>query len=84
VINPPINHKYGYYHQAIRETLPAQAQSWLDCAQQTSGSWWTHWGKWLTQYSGIKIDALDPSGLMQGVIEPAPGSYVKTKATDQE
>jgi len=79
VINPPPAEgkkpKYQYW------TGPQRAESfedWLLKAEETPGSWWPHWGKWLASHSGKKIAAREP-GAKLGVIEDAPGSYVKAK-----
>ena len=53
-------------------------EEWIATAEETPGSWWPHWIEWLTKQSGPKIDAREP-GASLGVIEDAPGSYVKTK-----
>jgi polyhydroxyalkanoate synthase len=79
VINPPAPEgkkpKYQYW------TGPQRAESfedWLLKTEETPGSWWPHWGKWLATHSGSQVPARVP-GAKVGVIEDAPGSYVKTK-----
>jgi len=79
VINPPPAEgkkpKYQYW------TGPQRAddfEEWLLKAKETPGSWWPHWGKWLASHSGGKMPARVP-GATLGVIEDAPGSYVKAK-----
>jgi polyhydroxyalkanoate synthase len=77
VVNPPTQNKYGYY---TNETHPRRPEQWLKTATFHSGSWWSHWGKWLAQYSGPLFSAnnratnsfLDP-------LEDAPGSYVQKR-----
>lgn len=80
VVNPPPadgkRHKYQYWTSRSRaDTL----EEWLAHAEETPGSWWPHWAKWLSQKSGSKVAARVP-GAKLGTIEDAPGSYVKTKA----
>ena len=80
VINPPPEEgkkdKYQYWTNKDRaETLP----EWMEGAKETPGSWWPHWAKWLAKHSGPKVAARKP-GAKLGVIEDAPGSYVRTKA----
>ncbi len=80
VVNPPPadgkRHKYQYWTSRRRaDTL----EEWLAHAEETPGSWWPHWAKWLSRQSGSKVAARVP-GAKLGTIEDAPGSYVKTKA----
>jgi polyhydroxyalkanoate synthase subunit PhaC len=75
VINPPDKPKYQYW------TNPKQAptfEAWFEAASETPGSWWVHHANWLAQHSGAKV-AARPAGTTLGVIENAPGSYVKVK-----
>lgn len=74
VINPPSANKYGYW---TCEEFPQMAESWLERATQHEGSWWSDWTKWISPYNGEKIPARQP----KQTIEPAPGSYVKAKAS---
>ncbi len=80
VINPPPadgkRPKYQYWTNSRRaDTL----EEWLAHAEETPGSWWPHWGKWLAKQSGSMVPARTP-GAKLGVIEDAPGSYVRAKA----
>jgi polyhydroxyalkanoate synthase len=80
VINPPPAEgkkaKYQYWTNKDRvETY----EEWLEGAKESPGSWWPHWAKWLAGHSGAKVAARTP-GAKLGVIEDAPGSYVRTRA----
>ncbi len=80
VVNPPPApgkpHKYQYWTNSRRaDTL----EEWLAHADETAGSWWPHWGKWLSGQSGAMVPARTP-GVKLGTIEDAPGSYVRAKA----
>ncbi len=80
VINPPAadgkKDKYQFWTNADRvETL----EEWLEGAKETPGSWWPHWAKWLAGHSGSLVAARVP-GAKLGIIEDAPGSYVRTKS----
>jgi polyhydroxyalkanoate synthase len=77
VINPPDpkRTKYQYWTGA---SSPATFAEWVKSASETPGSWWPHWVKWLTPKSGAMVPARVP-GQRLGVIEDAPGSYVKIK-----
>lgn len=77
VVNPPAAKKYCYWTNS-RKTKSADA--WLKNAEQKEGSWWTDWLAWLGPFLGEKIPARDPSAGPFKAIEPAPGSYVTTRA----
>ncbi|MCP1313835.1 class I poly(R)-hydroxyalkanoic acid synthase, partial [Halomonas sp. 707D7] len=50
-------------------------------AQYHDGSWWPHWQAWMTQNGYVdthkQVDARVPGSGALGVIEPAPGRYVR-------
>ncbi len=77
VVNPPEKVKYQYWTapKAAADTV----EEWIDMAKEHPGSWWPHWAKWLSKQSGDKIDGRKP-GATLGVIENAPGSYVREKS----
>lgn len=82
VINPPDPNrvKYQYWiNDAPKADWPGTLSEWLEAATETPGSWWPNWDGWLKKKSGKKIDARDP-GATLGVIEPAPGSYVRVRS----
>jgi polyhydroxyalkanoate synthase len=76
VVNPPALGKYQFWtnpdmkHRAL--------EYWLPDAVETAGSWWPDWDAWLKERSGRLVAAREP-GATLGVIEPAPGSYVKVR-----
>ena len=77
VINPPPadgkRHKYQFWTNPDRvDTL----EEWLEGAKENPGSWWPHWAKWLAKHSGSMVPARVP-GAKLGVIEDAPGRYVR-------
>jgi polyhydroxyalkanoate synthase len=75
VVNPPDKVKYQYW------TNPKNAKTldqWLKGASEHTGSWWPHWVEWLNERSGDWTVPREP-GETLGVIEDAPGSYVKVK-----
>jgi polyhydroxyalkanoate synthase subunit PhaC len=76
VINPPGEKvKYQYW---TNDKRAATLEAWFESASETPGSWWPHYAQWLRQYSGSEVAARTP-GARLGVIEDAPGSYVKAK-----
>jgi polyhydroxyalkanoate synthase len=78
VVNPPVAKKYGHW---TNSKLPASADDWLDGAAWHEGSWWTDWYRWLKRKGGKMVPArvIGDGRLMP--IEPAPGSYVKVRAS---
>jgi polyhydroxyalkanoate synthase subunit PhaC len=74
VVNPPAKVKYQYWTKPkfAGDTLA----EWLQGTTETKGSWWPHWVTWLTTHSGGWTVPREPGSVM-GVIEDAPGSYVK-------
>jgi polyhydroxyalkanoate synthase len=77
VVNPPDKMKYQYWTapKAAADTL----EEWIGMAKEHAGSWWPYWMEWLNRHSGGWTIPREP-GEKLGVIEDAPGSYVKTKA----
>src|SRR6056297_524312 len=78
IVNPPSKKKYGYYENA---ELPPTAEAWLAGATEHEGSWWPAWEKWLRERSGRKIPAHEPGDSEHPTLAPAPGTYVRKKAT---
>ncbi len=77
VINPPDKIKYQYWtaSRAAADTY----EEWQKMAREHPGSWWPHWAAWLAKRSGGWTAPREP-GAKLGVIEDAPGSYVKVAA----
>jgi polyhydroxyalkanoate synthase subunit PhaC len=76
VVNPPDKVKYQYWTNGKRtKTL----EQWLASAKEHPGSWWPHWADWLAERSGNWTVPREP-GENLGVVEDAPGSYVKAKS----
>jgi polyhydroxyalkanoate synthase len=79
VVNPlPEGGKKPKYQYWTNSKLAPTLEEWFSDAKETPGSWWPHWTKWLASHSGDMVDARKP-GATLGVIEDAPGSYVRTK-----
>ncbi len=81
VVSPPGKTKYPYWLNKKPLSHPDNAtlDGWISGAEEIKGSWWPFWSKWLAETSGDMVPARKP-GAKLGVIEDAPGSYVKTKA----
>ncbi|ARP82731.1 class I poly(R)-hydroxyalkanoic acid synthase [Bordetella genomosp. 8] len=92
VINPPAKQRRSYWTTDAQagsrkngnghSALPGDPSSWLARAQEHPGSWWPDWAAWLAGHSGRKIKAPSRAGSSTyPPIEPAPGRYVKVRAT---
>jgi polyhydroxyalkanoate synthase len=79
VINPPAKKKRNYW---TNDQLPATAEAWFKGAKEVAGSWWPDFTKWLNGHAGKQVPAPKSYGNAQyKVIEKAPGSFVKEKAS---
>ena len=75
VVNPPEKVKYQFWTDG---TMGGELKNWIDSATEHPGSWWPYWSEWLAKKSGGWTLPRKP-GQRLGVIEDAPGSYVKAK-----
>ena len=79
VINPASKNKRSFWAGGKQGD---DAQAWLASATEVPGSWWSHWIKWLQPVAGKPVAAKPKLGSKKyPVIEPAPGRYVKVKAS---
>ena len=78
IVNPPGRKKYGHY---TNDDLSLDADGWLGGASFHEGSWWPRWESWLRKRSGSMIPARQPGDSGYLPIAPAPGTYVRKKAT---
>ena len=76
VVNPPAQCKYQYW---TADTLPPDLDGFIAAATETKGSWWPDWRAWLEPHTGAQVPARTPGDGPLGVIEPAPGRYVKER-----
>ena len=79
VVNPEGSEKYGYW---TNPKNPADPDKWFAGAKRHDGSWWPEWQRWMSRKAGPKVPARQPGDGGLDVIEPAPGRYVKVRATD--
>jgi len=81
IINPPAGAKYQYWTRPgiASDTL----EEWAEKAKETDGSWWPDWAEWLGERSGDMVPARQP-GATLGVVEPAPGRFVKVRSDSRE
>ncbi|MDX2104378.1 MAG: class I poly(R)-hydroxyalkanoic acid synthase [Alphaproteobacteria bacterium] len=78
VVNPPAANKYCYW---TNSRLTKSPDAWLEKAEQKPGSWWPEWATWVGKHGAGKVPARVPGTGKLPVIEDAPGSYVKVKAS---
>jgi len=79
IVNPPSKNKRSYW---TSDSTAANPEEWLESATEHPGSWWTHWIAWLKPLSGKEVPARVKLGnATYKEIEPAPGRYVKEKAS---
>lgn len=78
IVNPPSKKKYGYY---TNEDLSGDAEAWIKGATDHEGSWWPHWESWLDKRSGKMVEAREPGDSKHPPLAPAPGTYVRKKAS---
>jgi polyhydroxyalkanoate synthase len=81
VVNPAGSEKYGFWTSDSAKN-PKKPEDWLKAATQHKGSWWPEWKKWITEFEGEQVPARKPGDGKLKVLENAPGSYVKVKASD--
>ncbi|MEW6688319.1 MAG: class I poly(R)-hydroxyalkanoic acid synthase [Pseudomonadota bacterium] len=79
VINPPAAGRRSYW---AGERHPRQPEEWLAAAGEHAGSWWPRWSAWLEPFKGGSREAPAKTGSARyPAIEPAPGRYVRQKAS---
>ena len=77
VVNPPDAPKYQYWTGGPPTGDFAQ---WIVQAQETAGSWWPDWARWIAKQASAKVAARLPG---EGKLKPlgdAPGDYVRVRA----
>jgi len=77
VIAPPRAARGFWSGPDVREAPDA----WLDRARHDDGSWWNHWAAWIEPRSGALKPAPRRLGApAAGILEAAPGRYVRERA----
>src|SRR4051812_39485533 len=77
ILRPPKGRAAGYTTVA---GTPRDPDAWLERAKPREGSWWEHWVSWLARRSTGTRPAPAAAGNDEfGVIEPAPGAYVRVR-----
>jgi polyhydroxyalkanoate synthase len=78
IVNPPAKKKYGHY---TNDDLSGTADEWMANATYNEGSWWPRWEAWLAKRSGKMVVAREPGDSEHPALTPAPGTYVRKKAS---
>ena len=82
VVNPPSANKRSYWTSDTHARYPEDAEAWFAQAREERGSWWPQWSQWLEDFKGGTREAPAQTGNAHyAAIEPAPGRYVKQKAS---
>ena len=77
IVNPP-GPKAKHW---TNDALPADPQEWKDGATLHDSTWWEDWTTWIAGQGGPMVPAPRRLGSKaHPPIEPAPGSYVRTRA----
>ncbi|MDU8913213.1 hypothetical protein [Aestuariicoccus sp. MJ-SS9] len=76
IVNPPRERvKYGYYTAKDHFDEP---DAWLEAADYTKASWWSHWSNWLDAQGGSdQVRARKPGDGKLSTLEDAPGSFIR-------
>ena len=78
ITNSPDTAKYPHRTGA---SLPESAEEWLEAAGTHEGSWWPDWDDWQRALVGGTVPARAPGDGGLPALEPAPGSYVRARAS---
>ncbi|MGE5385875.1 MAG: class I poly(R)-hydroxyalkanoic acid synthase [Betaproteobacteria bacterium] len=79
VVNPASKNKRSFWTGGDQS---GGADAWLASATESPGSWWPDWADWLALHSNGQRAAPKKLGNAKyPPIEPAPGRYVKQRAT---
>ena len=78
IVNPPSKKKYGHY---TNDDLSGLADEWMAGATYNEGSWWPRWEAWLAKKSGKMVAAREPGDSEHPALTPAPGTYVRKRAS---
>jgi polyhydroxyalkanoate synthase len=78
VINPASKNKRSYW---VGDDVKIDAEGWLTAAEERKGSWWNDWSAWLKPHAGALRAPRKLGNTNYKPIEPAPGRYVKERAS---
>ena len=69
------------YPHMTNDALPADPDEWLAGARANEGSWWPDWDAWQAPLAGGEVPAREPGGGALEPLAPAPGTYVRARAS---
>ena len=79
VINPAWKNRRSFW---VNSRTADEPDRWLAEANEQAGSWWNDWAGWLARHGGGKARARKRLGNVRyRPLEPAPGRYVKMRAS---
>jgi polyhydroxyalkanoate synthase len=82
IVAGPVHPKRHYRARTRRLADPHLApEDWMEAAPKSEGSWWPAWQGWLAAHSSgkSKPPAMGAPGKGYGVLEDAPGKYVRQR-----
>ena len=71
----------GCYPHRVADGAPETPEAWLESSREREGSWWPDWDEWQSAHAGELVPARAPGGGGLKAITPAPGAYVRERAT---
>ena len=77
IINPPGPRAYAHFTGPDIDRLGPD--EWFAASEPQSGSWWSRWATWVSEFAGEKVPARRPGDGELAVIEDAPGGFAKTR-----
>ena len=82
IVCGPVHPKRHYRVRTRRLADPHLApEDWMEAATKHDGAWWPAWQRWLEEHSSAKTKppAMGAAGKGYGVVEDAPGQYVRQR-----
>jgi polyhydroxyalkanoate synthase len=77
VVNPAEKPKYQFWSGGPPK---GAFEDWVAAAQETPGSWWPDWIKWIDAQAPERVPAREPGSPKHPPIVDAPGDYVRMKS----
>ena len=71
----------GRYPHRVADGAPETPEDWLAASREREGSWWPDWDEWQSAHAGELVPARAPGAGGLKAITPAPGAYVRERAT---
>ena len=81
VTNSPQTARYPHMTNDADGAQPADPEKWLAGAAAREGSWWPDWNEWQSARAGGEVPARKPGDGALKPLAPAPGTYVRARAS---